>query len=101
MSILRLRRAALVLAALLAPAARAEPPFSFDATPGKLPKIVVPVRYDIALTPDLDRLTIAGQETVALDIREPVSRITLNAVNIVIDQATIDNAALHAFVVLF
>ncbi|HEU0149337.1 MAG TPA: M1 family metallopeptidase [Bradyrhizobium sp.] len=100
MSMLRLRRAALVLAALLAPAARAEPPFSFDATPGKLPKTVVPVRYDVALTPDLDRLTIAGQETVALDIREPVSRITLNAVNMAIDEATVDDGAQRAAVAL-
>ena len=30
----------------------AEPGYSFDATPGKLPKAVVPVHYAIELTPD-------------------------------------------------
>jgi hypothetical protein len=33
-------------------AARAEPIFSFAATPGKLPKTVVPINYSIELRPD-------------------------------------------------
>jgi hypothetical protein len=31
--------------------ARAEPGFSFDTAPGKLPKTVIPVHYAIELTP--------------------------------------------------
>jgi len=34
-------------------AACAEAPFSFESTPGKLPKTVVPRRYDITVQPDL------------------------------------------------
>ena len=33
--------------------ALAEPGFSFDTAPGKLPKTVIPVHYAIELTPDL------------------------------------------------
>ena len=42
----------------------AEPAFSFDATPGKLPKTVVPTHYAIELKPDLDTLVIFGSEVV-------------------------------------
>jgi aminopeptidase N len=100
MSLIRLRSAMLVLAMLLPLPLAAEPLFSFEAAPGKLPKSVVPTRYDIDLTPDLDRLTIAGQETVALDVRAPVSRITLNAVNIAIEEATVDDGTQRAAVAL-
>ena len=43
-------------------AVRAEPVFSFDATPGKLPKPVIPINYSI-------------------ELREPTARLTLDAVN--------------------
>jgi len=33
----------------------AEKPFSFDETPGKLPKEVVPVEYSIRIVPNIDR----------------------------------------------
>ena len=51
------------LAALAAPA-HAEAPFSFDATPGKLPKTVVPDAYRIDIVPDLDKLTFTGTESI-------------------------------------
>ncbi|MET0220325.1 MAG: M1 family metallopeptidase, partial [Tardiphaga sp.] len=100
MPLLRLCSAPLVLVLLMSAALAAERPFSFDAAPGKLPKTTVPVRYDIELTPDLARLTIAGHETVALELSQPVSRITLNAVNIAIDEATVDDGAQRATVAL-
>jgi len=101
---LRLRGARLGLVALLAmllplPLA-AEPLFSFDSTPGKLPKTVVPVRYDIDLVPDLAQLTIAGLETVEIELHESAARITLNAVNMTIDDASVDDGAQRAAVAL-
>ena len=50
--------------------ASAEPGYSFAATPGKLPKTVVPTHYAIELEPNLDNLTIAGTEVIDIDVRE-------------------------------
>ncbi len=88
---------ALVLASA---GASAEAPFSFDATPGKLPKSVVPTHYAIELAPDLRALSIQGSETVDVDVREPVARIVLNAVNTDISEASIDDGAQRAEVSL-
>ncbi|WP_407156404.1 M1 family metallopeptidase [Bradyrhizobium sp. STM 3557] len=95
----RLGFVALLMMLLPLPLA-AEPLFSFEATPGKLPKTALPVRYDIDLTPDLAQLTIAGLETVEVELREPAARITLNAVNMTIDEASADDGAQHAAVAL-
>src|ERR1700722_10042572 len=60
--------------------ARAEPFYSFDASPGKLPKTVVPTHYAIDLVPDLDRLQISGLEVVDIEVARPTDQVTLNAV---------------------
>jgi len=39
--------AMIVMMIVVTGAVRAEPVFSFDATPGKLPKTVVPINYSI------------------------------------------------------
>ena len=67
----------LVLAAAISP--RAETPFNFETTPGKLPKDVVPKSYDIRLKPMIEQRTFTGSETVLVDVRKPVKTITLNA----------------------
>src|SRR5215472_6243281 len=74
----------------------AEPPYSFDATPGRLPKSVVPTHYAIELAPDLQALSIAGHEIVDVDVREPTARVVLNTVNIEIAEAGIDDGAQRA-----
>jgi aminopeptidase N len=78
----------------------AEPGFSFDATPGKLPKTVVPVHYAIELTPDLESLALAGVEVVDIELREPTARLVLNAVNTTFGAVTIDDDAQRADVAL-
>jgi puromycin-sensitive aminopeptidase len=45
----------------------------------RLPTTVVPSRYDIRLEPDLEKATFAGEETITVTVREPVSEILLNA----------------------
>ena len=67
-------RAAGLAMMLWASAALAEPLYSFDTSPGNLPKSVVPSRYAIELAPDLQKLAIAGSETIDIEVREPVSR---------------------------
>ena len=92
--------AALMLLALASGSASAESNYSFDSTPGKLPKTVIPVHYAIELTPDLDHLTIAGNEIVDIEVREPTARLTLNAVDMSFGAATIDDDAQRADVAL-
>jgi aminopeptidase N len=90
-----------VLAAVLIPAATAlplaaEPLFSFAATPGTLPKTVVPVRYALDLIPDLDRLTFSGSEVIDIDVSEPAAHVTLNAFDLTISSAAVDGEAAAA-----
>jgi len=58
-----------------------EPPFSFDSAPGRLPKDVVPERYEVAVTPDIKAMSIAGHEAVTLRIRTATDRIVFNSLN--------------------
>jgi aminopeptidase N len=83
----RLRCIAAICAALSAITLHAETPFKFESTPGKLPKDVVPLSYDIHLKPNIEKLTFAGSETVVLDVRKPVKTITLNVNTIMIGSA--------------
>jgi puromycin-sensitive aminopeptidase len=59
--------------------------------PYRLPRTATPSRYDIRLEPDLTALTFRGQETVALDVRETVTELFCNAVELVIDSASLEN----------
>ncbi len=45
----------------------------------RLPRSVVPRRYDLVLEPDLDAATFSGSEDVEVEVRERVSEIVLNA----------------------
>ena len=92
--------ATVVLALLLSGGAVAEPGYSFDTTPGKLPKAVIPLHYAIELTPDLASLRLEGVEAVDIEVREPTARLTLNAVNITLGTAAIDDDAQRADVTL-
>ena len=79
----------LLLLALSPRITLADQPFSFDTTPGKLPKTVVPRHYTIRLEPDLNKFTTRGSMTVDLEIRQPISEIVLNALDIDVTQATL------------
>ncbi len=98
----RIDRLAAVAAATLlsASAAVAGAVYSFETTPGRLPKAVVPTHYAIELEPDLERLTLAGAEVVDIEVREPTTRLVLNAVNITLAAATIDDEAESATIAL-
>ena len=68
----------LVAAAVLSPGhPRAEPRFSFAATPGKLPKDVVPSHYALRITPGTDRFE--AEAGIDIDVKRPVQAIVLNA----------------------
>jgi aminopeptidase N len=76
----------------LAPAS--EKPFSLEDTPGKLPKEVVPTDYAVRIVPDIDKLIFAGTETVKLDVHRRVRRLVLNALELKIEEASIDGKEL-------
>ena len=80
--------------------AQAEQTFAFDTTPGKLPKIAVPSHYAIALVPDLQALTADGSEVIDIEVRETTWRLQLNAANLAISEASIDEGAQRAEVAL-
>jgi aminopeptidase N len=90
MRLLHARRAGAAAALTFAAfAANAEAPYAFGATPGKLPKDVVPVQYAAHLIPDLVNNTFLGSETVEIDVLKATSRIMLNVANIGIDAASL------------
>jgi aminopeptidase N len=67
----------------------AEAPFNFDQTPGKLPKDVVPERYDISIAPSIERADFTGAVVIELKIRKPVKQLVLNSLGLKIISASI------------
>jgi len=61
--------------------------------PYRLPRHVVPHRYDLRLEPDLTAARFAGQETITLTVLQPTSDIVLNAIEIDITSAQIEGAS--------
>src|SRR5262245_52691232 len=57
--------------------------------PYRLPRHVVPIRYDLRLEPDLTTGRFAGQETITLTIHHSTSEIILNAIELDITSAQI------------
>jgi aminopeptidase N len=89
-----------VLICSISGGAAAEATYAFDATPGKLPKTVVPLNYAIELKPDLENLSLPGVEVVDIEVREPTARLVLNAVNTTFGSVTIDDDVQRAEVAL-
>src|SRR5229473_2316693 len=48
----------------------------------RLPAVARPENYKLTFTPDLDKATFAGDETISIRVLTPTSEITLNAVDI-------------------
>ena len=76
--------------AILLATARAEEPFAFERTPGKLPKSVVPLRYAIRIEPSIEKAALRGSETIEIEVRAAVREIVLNSLNLDIDKATLN-----------
>lgn len=55
---------------------------SASTNPFRLPRSVVPERYDITLAPDLASATFRGEEAVAVSVVSPVREVVLNAAEI-------------------
>ena len=79
----------LTAAQLTAPLALAEKPFDFMATPGKLPKTVIPTAYRLDLVPNLDKLTFTSAEEIDIAVAKATDTITLNQNDLAIDSVTL------------
>jgi puromycin-sensitive aminopeptidase len=58
--------------------------------PYRLPRTVVPTRYELRLEPDLTTASFLGDMTVHLTVAEPTTEVVLNAVELAITDATIE-----------
>jgi puromycin-sensitive aminopeptidase len=58
----------------------------------RLPRTVVPTRYDLTLEPDLDAGTFVGSVEVAVRVIEPVTEIVLNANELTLREASLTAA---------
>ena len=56
----------------------------------RLPRTVVPRRYDLVLDPDLEAETFSGTETVEVEVREEVDEIVLNAAELDITSGALE-----------
>jgi len=59
----------------------------------RLPTSVVPLNYDLRLTPDAEHLTFSGEVQIDVQVATAVSAVLLNAKGLMFDEATIDGGA--------
>ena len=87
---------ALAAAACSNPPPKASAPAPAQGQPGqpgaalRLPGMVQPASYRIDITPDAQKLTFAGSETIQVQASAPVRTITLNALELTIARASLD-----------
>jgi puromycin-sensitive aminopeptidase len=61
--------------------------------PYRLPRTVVPNRYELRLEPDLVTHTFAGEETIAVSVTEATAEVVLNTAELAIAEIAAENAA--------
>jgi puromycin-sensitive aminopeptidase len=59
--------------------------------PYRLPRHVIPNRYEIRLEPDLNNALFHGQETVTVAVVQPTTAIMMNAADLSVTQAYVEN----------
>ncbi len=86
---MKLRSLMLVLAMLaVAPAAQAQRHWFEDGTR--------PLRYQISVTPNVEAATFTGEATIRIETSEQLASVTMNALDLTVQRATIDNATARA-----
>ncbi|MBN8608171.1 MAG: M1 family metallopeptidase [Caulobacterales bacterium] len=51
-----------------------------------------PLRYEIAITPNAEAASFAGQARITIEVAEPTQSVTMNALGLDVSRARIDNA---------
>ncbi|HSA60692.1 MAG TPA: M1 family metallopeptidase [Nitrospiraceae bacterium] len=67
-----------------------EIPGSID--PYRLPRHIIPTRYDLRLEPDLTTATFAGRATITLTVKQTTQTVLLNAVDLAVASAVVEGA---------
>lgn len=63
----------------------------------RLPRHVIPTRYDLRLEPDLAAATFAGHVTITITVKQTTQTILLNAVDLVLQSAMAEDANQRQF----
>jgi len=61
--------------------------------PFRLPRTVLPSRYEVSLTPDLDAASFMGTVLISAEATEAVSEIVVNAIELDIASVTVNGIA--------
>src|SRR5580698_3080929 len=77
-------------AAIVMAATPATMPPKKTASREVLPDNVIPVHYELALSPDAEALTFHAQVSITVDVRIETAAITLNAAGLDFDHAAVD-----------
>ncbi|MEZ5958519.1 MAG: M1 family metallopeptidase [Hyphomonadaceae bacterium] len=73
-----------------APAAQAQRQWFESAT--------TPLRYEISVTPNVDDATFTGETVITIETSAPLESVTMNALDLTVQRASIDNATARAVV---
>ena len=73
---------------------KAEKPFNFESTPGKLPKKIIPQEYSVRIVPNVDKFVFTGTETIKVIVKSRQKQIVLNALEIDVSDASVDGKKL-------
>jgi puromycin-sensitive aminopeptidase len=65
--------------------------------PYRLPRHVIPTRYDLRLEPDLTNATFTGQVMITITVKQTTQTILLNAVDLVLQSAEAEDANQRQF----
>jgi aminopeptidase N len=65
----------------------AEAPFSFEKTPGQLPKDIVPKEYTVTIKTDVKGAAFTGEETITIMAAKPFRVIVLNSLELAVSKA--------------
>ncbi len=60
--------------------------------PYRLPRHVIPTRYDLRFEPDLAAATFTGRATITITVKQLTQTILLNAVDLVLQSALVEDA---------
>jgi puromycin-sensitive aminopeptidase len=61
--------------------------------PYRLPRTVLPTRYDLRLEPDLERASFSGRLTITARVHEAVAEIVVNAAELILADAVAEDGA--------
>ena len=60
------------------------------STEHRLPRDVVPRRYELRMEPDLEAATFTGREDVAVEVVRPTDRVVVNVADLEVDEAWVE-----------